>query len=54
LPDGSSFCVKADVFLKLSGLSYKTKTFDVTKAPKGKLPFIEDGGKRIAGSTFIR
>ncbi len=54
LPDGSPFCVKADVLLKMSGLPYDTQTFDVRKAPKGKLPFIDDAGQKIADSTFIR
>ncbi len=54
LPDGSPFCVKADVLLKMSGVPYDTQVFDVRKAPKGKLPFIDDGGEKIADSTFIR
>jgi glutathione S-transferase len=54
LPDASPFCVKAEVLLKMSGLPYETKTFDVRKSPKHKLPFIDDGGQRIGDSTFIR
>jgi glutathione S-transferase len=54
LPDPSPFCVKAEVLLKMSGLPYTAQTFDVRKAPKGKLPFIDANGAKIADSTFIR
>lgn len=54
LPDPSPFVMKADVLLKLSGLPYQTNTKGFGKAPKGKLPYIDDDGERIADSTFIR
>jgi len=54
LPDPSPFVMKADVLLKMSGLAYQTNLKGFRKAPKGKLPYIEDGGERIADSTFIR
>lgn len=55
LPDPSPFVTKAEVLLKLAGVSYQTKRADVRKAPKGKLPFITDeSGTRIADSTLIR
>jgi len=54
LPDPSPFVTKADMLLKLAGLPYRTDTSGFTKAPKGKLPYIEDDGERIADSTFIR
>lgn len=55
LPDPSPFVTKAEVLLKIAGLPYRTKRSDVRKAPKGKLPFIEDeSGAKIADSTLIR
>jgi glutathione S-transferase len=54
LPDFSPFVMKAEVLLKLTGLSYRTDTTGFRKAPKGKLPYIADDGEIIADSTFIR
>ena len=42
------------MLLKMSGLPYRTDTEGFNKAPKGKLPYIDDDGERIADSTFIR
>ena len=38
----------------MSGVPFEKKNSDLRKAPKGKLPFIEDEGKIVADSTFIR
>jgi glutathione S-transferase len=54
LPDPSPFVTKAEILLKMSGLPYRTDTGGFNKAPKGKLPYIDDDGERIADSTFIR
>src|SRR5262245_17029871 len=54
LPDPSPFVMKADVLLKMSGLPYRVDLKGFNKAPKGKLPYIEDDGERVADSTFIR
>jgi glutathione S-transferase len=54
LPDASPFVMKAEVLLKMAGLPYTTNTDGYNKAPKGKLPYIADGGAIIADSTFIR
>jgi glutathione S-transferase len=54
LPDPSPFVTKAEVLLKMSGLPYRTDTSGFNKAPKGKLPYIDDGGIIVADSTFIR
>ena len=54
LPDPSPFVTKADVLLQMSGVPFEKKNSDLRKAPKGKLPFIEDDGKIVADSTFIR
>lgn len=54
LPDPSPFVMKAEMLLKLAGVEYRTTPGNMRKAPKGKLPYIEDDGVRIADSTFIR
>ncbi len=54
LPDGSPFVMKAELLLKIAGLPYATNMKGFGKAPKGKLPFIDDDGEIVADSTFIR
>lgn len=54
LPDPSPFVMKGEMLLKLSGLPYQTNTRGFLKAPKGKLPYIDDGGVLVADSTLIR
>jgi glutathione S-transferase len=54
LPDGSPFVMKAMLLLKIAGLAYSENRGGYGKAPKGKLPYIEDDGEIIADSTFIR
>lgn len=53
-PDASPFVIKAMLLLKMAGLDYKARPAAPFKAPKGKLPYIEDDGEKIADSTFIR
>jgi glutathione S-transferase len=54
LPDPSPFVTKAHMLLKLAGLPYRTDESGFRKAPKGKLPYIEDEGVVVADSTFFR
>jgi glutathione S-transferase len=54
LPDPSPFVIKAMLLLKLAGLPYREDRGGFRKAPKGKLPYINDGGLIVADSTFIR
>jgi len=54
LPDGSPFVVKGMTLLKLAGLEYREDRGGYGKAPKGKLPYIDDDGVRVADSTLIR
>jgi glutathione S-transferase len=54
LPDPSPFVHKAEVLLKLSGVPFKVCTGDLRRAPKGKMPFIEEDGKLMGDSTLIR
>ncbi|MBN4666179.1 glutathione S-transferase C-terminal domain-containing protein [Pandoraea nosoerga] len=54
MPDASPFVVKAEMLLKLAGLPYRTDRSGFRRAPKGKLPYIDDGGQIVADSTLIR
>jgi glutathione S-transferase len=54
LPEKSPFVTKTEVQLKMAGLAYRKQTAMPPASPKGQLPFIDDGGERIADSTFIR
>jgi len=55
LVDPSPFVVKVDALLRLSGLPYElVNDFSAfRRAPKGKLPLIEDEGQIIPDSYFI-
>jgi glutathione S-transferase len=57
LSDSSPFVIKALTLLKIAQIPFTTQVLsgkDLGKAPKGKLPYIEDAGEIIADSTFIR
>ncbi len=54
LPNASPFCMKVETYLRMAGLPYECpRGADHFKSPKGKLPYIDDGGKVVADSTFI-
>jgi glutathione S-transferase len=53
-PDGSPFVLKAMLLLKLAGLPFEENRHGYRRAPKGKLPYIDDEGLIVADSTFIR
>ncbi len=47
-------CMKVEVFLRLANLPYEVVTWsDPSKAPRGKLPFIEHEGRKVADSALI-
>jgi glutathione S-transferase len=54
LPEASPFVTKAMLLLKLASLPYKEDRGGFRKAPKGKLPYIDDDGTVVPDSTFIR
>ena len=54
LPDPSPFVLKTEVQLMMAKLPFKREFGTPRNAPKGKVPFIDDGGQRIGDSTFIR
>ena len=54
LPNASPFCMKVENYLRMAGLQYEiAPNASHFKAPKGKLPYIEDGAKVVADSSFI-
>jgi hypothetical protein len=47
LPNASPFCMKVETYLRMAGLPYeRVNSGDVLRAPKGKLPVIDDDGTR--------
>jgi glutathione S-transferase len=54
LPEVSPFCTKTEVHLKMAGLPYRKEKAMPDMSPKGQLPYIEDRGRLIADSHFIR
>lgn len=55
LPDPSPFVTKIDLTLRIGKLEFEriAKMNNLQKAPKAKLPFIDDDGEIIADSVFI-
>ncbi|MGR9099792.1 MAG: glutathione S-transferase family protein [Gammaproteobacteria bacterium] len=53
IPNLSPFCVKVETYLRMASLPYESVVDTPAKAPKGKLPFIEDDGKTVADSRLI-
>lgn len=54
IPNLSPFCCKLETWLRITRIPYEVvDTPDPRKGPKGKLPFIEDGGVPIADSSRI-
>jgi glutathione S-transferase len=56
LPNASPFCMKLENYLRMSAIPFEIsppKMSDLGKAPKGKMPYINDNGKIVADSTLI-
>ena len=54
IPNVSPFCCKLETWLRIAGVPYDVvDTADPRKGPKGKVPFIEDGGVRIGDTSLI-
>ncbi|PHZ84391.1 glutathione S-transferase family protein [Paremcibacter congregatus] len=53
--DPSPFCVKVETYLRMTDQPYEVHTGAhlLRSSPKSKLPYIRDGGKIVADSTFI-
>jgi len=54
LPDASPFVTKAETLLRISKLPFEKALMSFSKAPKGKIPYIDDDGEMLGDSTFIR
>ncbi len=55
LPDASPFVLKVDAYMRAAGIPFEVVPGfqNLRRAPKGKLPFIEDDGTIIGDSAFI-
>lgn len=53
IPNLSHFCVKVETYLRINKLTYEVVETLPLKAPRGKLPYIEDGGSKISDSRLI-
>jgi len=54
-PAASPFAMKADLQLQMSGVPYRRGEGGTPQSgPKGKIPYIEDDGRLIGDTTFIR
>jgi glutathione S-transferase len=54
VPNLSPFCCKLETWLRIARIPYEVvDTRDPRKGPRRKLPFIEDGGERIADTSLI-
>ncbi|WP_295614063.1 glutathione S-transferase family protein [Chamaesiphon sp. GL140_3_metabinner_50] len=54
LPNTSSFCLKLETYLRMTDTPFESVyTTDMGKAPKGKMPYIQDGKIEIGDSNFI-
>jgi glutathione S-transferase len=53
VPDISPFVTKLETYLRMARIPYQTAIGDTRKAPKKKLPYIEDEGRFIADSSLI-
>lgn len=53
LPNFSPFCMKVETYLRMTGHAFEVALGDIRKAPKGKLPYIEDGAVKLGDSALI-
>jgi glutathione S-transferase len=53
IPNLGQFNVKIETYLRMVNLPYKVIATLPLKAPKGKLPYIEDDGQVVSDSRFI-
>ncbi|MCI0653931.1 MAG: glutathione S-transferase family protein [Methylococcaceae bacterium] len=53
VPNQSQFCSKVETYLRLAKLPYAVEETLPMKAPRGKLPYIEDNGTVVSDSRLI-
>ena len=50
----SPFCLKMELYLKIMNLDYENSfSLELNKSPTGKMPFIEEAGRKFADSNLI-
>ncbi|RYF91402.1 MAG: glutathione S-transferase family protein [Caulobacteraceae bacterium] len=54
LPEYSPYAMKTEIQLQLADLAYEKRPGRREDSPKGQIPWIVDGGRTIADTTFIR
>jgi glutathione S-transferase len=54
LPDASPFVTKAETLLRMMKLPFEHRPMSFSKAPKKKIPYIDDDGLVLGDSTLIR
>jgi glutathione S-transferase len=54
LPEISPYVTKTEVQLRMAGIAFEKKFAFPNEGPKGQIPFINDDGRMIGDSTFIR
>jgi glutathione S-transferase len=54
LPEISPYVTKTEVQLRIAGIPFEKRFAHPQEGPKGQIPFIEDGGRMIGDSAFIR
>jgi glutathione S-transferase len=56
LANASPFCMKLETYLRMAALPFESPCANLShlqKAPKGKMPYIEDEGRALADTSFI-
>ncbi len=53
IPNLSPFCCKVETYLRMANIDYEIKPALPLRAPKGKLPYIEDNDRKLGDSRFI-
>jgi glutathione S-transferase len=53
IPNLSVFCVKVETYLRMNKLPYEIVESLPLKGPRGKLPYLEDGGRKLSDSRLI-
>ncbi|MCA9715361.1 MAG: glutathione S-transferase family protein [Myxococcales bacterium] len=53
LPSPSPPCMKLEAWLRMTNIPYEVGGFDMTRAPKRKVPYVDDDGALLGDSTFI-
>lgn len=53
MPSLSPFAAKVETYLRMVDLPYRVRGGDPRKAPKGKVPWIDDDGRVVADSSDI-